>query len=296
MLKWICSPGISVFNPAFDSLMGSVQLSSADMAAYRDFVNTIVFQPNPNQKLDRSLPASFAGADPVAGRNTFLNEAFRPGITCSTCHIANPGTGTNKLIISSTLLQESQSMKVPHLRNIYQKINFDNTPGAISTNGFGFVHDGNLASIFAFLSQPVFQSFSTDTVRKSNLNAFLMCFDTGTAPAGGYSRTLMAANLSDSQVLADWSVLEQQASLRNIDLIAKGALDGQLRGLVYRPSSNDYASDKLGVGPFTRQQLAAKLQASTADILTFMGVPPGSGIRMGTDRNLNGVLDGDEAP
>ncbi len=187
-------------------------------------------------------------------------------------------------------------MKVPELRNVYQKLNFDNRPFATSTGGFGFVHDGNMPSIFAFLSQPVFQSFSNDTVRKTNLNAFLMCFDTGTAPAVGASRTLTGLNVTASNVSGDWTVLERQAAAANIDLIAKGILDGQLRGLLYRPASNDYASDKTGVGPFTHQQLQAKLQADSTATLTVMGVPPGSGTRMGIDRNLNGVLDSDEAP
>ncbi len=282
------------FNPAFASLMGGAQLSSTDMTAYRDFVNTIVFQPNPNQNLDRSLPASFAGADPVAGRNTFMNEPFTANITCNSCHSTNPGPGTNKLIVPASLLQESQAMKVPQLRNIYQKVGFDNTPGAASANGFGFTHDGNLPNIAAFLSQPVFQSFSTDSVRKANLNAFLMCFDTGTAPAVGYSRSLRSANIADAAAVGDWSVLEQQATIGNINLIAKGSLGGQVRGLLYRPATNDYASDKSGVGPFTHQQLIGMLQAGPTDILTVMGVPPGSGTRMGIDRNLNGILDGDE--
>ncbi|HEX8186268.1 MAG TPA: beta-propeller fold lactonase family protein, partial [Blastocatellia bacterium] len=91
------------FNPAFDSLMGGSQLSSADITAYRDFVNTLRFQPNPNQNLDRTLPASFAGGDPNAGRNTFLNEAFTSTITCNSCHSANPGPGTNKSIIPASL-------------------------------------------------------------------------------------------------------------------------------------------------------------------------------------------------
>jgi hypothetical protein len=284
------------FNPAFDSLMGGSQLSTADMTAYRDFVNTLAFQPNPNQNLDRSLPASFAGGDPSAGRNTFLNEPFTSGITCNSCHAANPGPGTNKTIIPASLLQESQAMKVPHLRNLYQKVNFDNTPFATSTGGFGFIHDGSIPTIFAFLSQPVFQSFSNDSVRKTNLNAFLMCFDTGTAPAVGYSRTASSANVADSGLGSDWTVLERQAAASNVDLIIKGVLDGQLRGMLYRPASNDYRSDKTGVGPFTRQQLQTKLQADTTNTFTIMGVPPGSGTRMGIDRNLSGVLDGDEAP
>jgi YVTN family beta-propeller protein len=279
------------FNGAFDSLMGGSQLSAADMAAYRDFINTIRFQPNPNQNLDRTLPASFAGGNPSAGRNTFLNEPFTGTVTCNTCHSANPGVGSNQAIIPASTLQEAQDFKVPHLRNIYQKLNFTSAPGANSIGGFGISHGGIDPSPFVFLSRPVFQTFSTDTTRKTNLSAFLQCFDTGMAPAVGYARTISASNLNDARVVSDWTLLENQAVANNIDLIVKGTVDGQRVGLLYRPGSNDYGSDRTGTGPFTRAQLRARIQAG--DVLTPMGVPKGSGLRMGIDRNLDGILDGD---
>lgn len=279
------------FNGAFDSLMGGTVLSTADMTAYRDFINTIQFQPNPNQRLDRTLPSSIAGGDPNAGRNTFLNEPFTSNITCNTCHAANPGPGSNKTIIPDSILQEQQGFKVPHLRNIYQKISLNNAAGAASIGGFGLLHNGSDPNIPAFLSKPVFQSFANDSVRKANLNAFLLCFDTGTAPAVGYALTITAANVDKTTVASDWTVLESQATGGNIDLIVKGTINGQRMGLLYRPASNDYQTDKTGVGPFTRSQLRQSILAG--DTLTPMGVPQGSGVRMGIDRNLDGVLDND---
>jgi YVTN family beta-propeller protein len=282
------------FNAAFNSLMGGSLISTADMTAYRDFVNTIQFQPNPNQRLDRTLPASIAGGDPNAGRNTFLNEPFTPNITCNSCHTSNPGPGSNKVIIPASILQESQGFKVPHLRNIYQKLNFNNASGASSIGGFGLLHDGSDPNISVFLSNPVFQSFANDSVRKANINAFLLCFDTGTAPAVGYARTITAANVDKAAIVSDWALLEGQATAGNIDLIVKGTINGQRMGLLYRPASNDYQTDRTGIGPFTRSQLRGSLLAG--DTLTPMGVPRGSGVRMGIDRNLDGILDSDTAP
>lgn len=282
------------FNGAFNSLMGGATLTSADMAAYRDFINTIQFQPNPNQNLDRTLPATIAGGNPSAGRNTFLNEPFTSIITCNSCHTANPGPGSNRVIIPAALLQESQAFKVPQLRNVYQKLNFNNTAGAATVGGFGVLHDGSVPSLFAFLSAPVFQNFSNDTVRKTNLAAFLLCFDTGMAPAVGYARTVTAANVNNTAVTNDWTLLEGQAAAGNIDLIVKGTVNGQRMGLLYRPATNDYQTDRTGVGPLTRTQLRNAVAAG--DVLTPMGVPRGSGTRMGIDRNLDGVLDGDLAP
>jgi hypothetical protein len=90
----------------------------------------------------------------------------------------------------------------------------------------------------------------------------------------------------------DWSLLEAQAAvLTNINLIVKGTIDGRVRGLLYQPGSNNYRTDKTGLGPFTHADLRAKILAG--DTLTVMGVPPGSGYRLGIDRNQDGILDGD---
>lgn len=277
------------FNGAFPSLMGGPQLSAPDMQAYRDFINTVVFQANPNQNLDRTLPTNFAGGNPVQGRFTFTNEQYTAGLTCNTCH--SLPTGTAKVLIPAAALQESQDFKIPHLRNLYQKTTSSHTNGAVSTSGFGFIHDGTFSDIFTFLSQPVFATFATNTVRKQNLSAFMACFDTGTPPAVGYTRTINSSNVAALSIVNDWALLEGQAVATNIGLIAKGTIDGQVRGLMYQPASNNYVADKTGVGPFTHAQLVTKLQAG--DTLTFMGVPPGSARRMGIDRDQDNILDGD---
>jgi hypothetical protein len=81
------------FNGAFDSLLGGSILSPADMQAYRAYINTIVFQPNPNQNLDRSYPTNFGGGNANAGRNTFFNEQYQPliALSCTSCHTGPPG-------------------------------------------------------------------------------------------------------------------------------------------------------------------------------------------------------------
>jgi DNA-binding beta-propeller fold protein YncE len=275
---------------AFPGLLGSAALSNSDMNAYRDFINTIQFEPNPNQTLDRNLPASFDGADPAAGKRAFLNTNYVTGLFCNSCHAVPTGTG--RFIINGTFLRESQDFKVPHLRNIYQKTLLNRNTNASSVGGFGFVHDGQFQDLFTFLSQPVFAAFSTNTIVKTNLQAFLLCFDTGTAPAVGYTRTLLAANVNTPGVSNDWNILESQAAAgTNIDLIVKGTIDGQRHGLLYQAASNNYTPDTTNLPVFTRAQLVAKVSAG--DVLSVMGVPPGSGQRMGIDRNLDGVLDAD---
>jgi hypothetical protein len=115
------------------------------------------------------------------------------------------------------------------------------------------------------------------------------------APAVGYARTLASTNISAADIVTDWALLESQAALgTNINLIVKGTIDGQRRGLLFQPGLNLYKPDTTNLPSMTHSQLAAKVLAG--DTLTFMGVPPGSGQRMAIDRDLNGVLDADEPP
>lgn len=292
------------FNGAFDSLLGGSALSAADMNAFRDFINTIVFEPNPNQNLDRSLPTSFAGGNPVAGQSNYINTvytsnaAFPGGLKCNSCHLLP--TGSDLKINPDVVLPGSQGFKVPHLRAIYQKTGLNRTKGSPATGtnsigGFGLQHDGKFESLFAFLSQPVFDNFANNATIKSNLQAFVLCLDTGTAPAVGYTRTARAENVSTAAISNDWSLLEAQAAvLTNINLIVKGTIDGVRHGLLYQPGTDNYKPDTTNTTTFTRAQLVVKILAG--DTLTLTGVPPGAGQRMGLDRDLNGVLDADEPP
>lgn len=280
------------FNGAFDSLMGGSQLSSTDMQAFADFITTVRLAPNPNRKLDDTLPTTFAGGDPNAGQNTFLNEPFNGSLTCNQCHTLTTG-GTNRAIIPANVLQESQPMKVAHLRNLYQKNTFRKTVGGSSVGGFGYVHDGNIATLDEFLSQPVFGSLTTDPTRRANLNAFLQCFPTGMAPAVGYSRTVSSSNATSTAVSSDVSLLQAQANAGKIDLILKGKVNGAVHGMYYNPTTKLFDMDATGVASMSWSQLQSSA-ASGSSLFTLMGVPPGTGVRMGIDRDADGILDANE--
>jgi len=294
-------PNFAAFNAAFASLLGGPQLSAADMAAFTNFIDTIAYQPNPNQNLDRTFPATLplpdhaSPGDPKAGQSTFLNTPFNSHspATCNTCHPSNPGPGTDGLIDVANSMNTSQPMKHSQLRNMYQKTNTDFKVGGVSVNGFAFRNDGS-QEMFEFLGGADFPLFMNNAPLKANLEAYMFCFDTGTAPAVGYSRTLTSANVTSAPALSDWGTLQSQASVGNIDLIANGTIQGQVVGLLYLPATDNYQSDTTGLGPFTQAQLTGFIQSG--DTLTVMGVPPGSGVRLGIDRNLDGVLNGDAQP
>jgi hypothetical protein len=208
--------------------------------------------------------------------------------SCASCHALPPGT--NGLIIPANVLQEPQQMKIPQLRNLYRRVG---APSGTQSGelGFGFTHDGALASLTAFLAQPVFSIWPQDT--KDDIVEFLLAFDSGEAPTVGRQTTLDATNAGTSATAADCALLETQAALGNCELVGRGVLNGWARGLCYEAVSGHYTTDRTGVGPFTRAQLVAQALAGQAT-WTLMGVPLQSSTRLGVDRDLDGVLDGDE--
>jgi uncharacterized protein YjdB len=261
-------PNFAAFNPTFDALMGGSQLSDADMATYTTFVNSIQFLPNPNQNLDRSLPTSLAGGNPVNGEAAFLNvRGTGAGVTCNSCHTSNPGPGTNLLV---GLASPPQPMKVPHLRNIYQKQLYTRHNKS-SIDGFGFEHDGTFSSLADFLAQAAFPGYTSQ--QRLDIAAFMLCFDTGTAPAVGFTITLTSANVSDVTEQSYWATLQSQAAGSNIDLIVRGTIQGQVTGLLYQPSQQLYSGSNNV--QYTQSQLQNFIQ--NGDTMSFIGVPPGTG-------------------
>ncbi len=288
---------LAAFNAAFSDLLGGSPIPSGDMADYAAFVDTIRYPPNPNRGLDDALPATLLGGDPAAGETFFQSGIFipaNPSVTCVVCH-ALP-TGTSRTIAPNGFLQQSQSFKVPHLRNLYEKVGFERAPGP-QRSGFGFRHDGEADTILTFLQKPVFQTLAANTaaaaIDRQNLQAFLLCFDTGTKPAVGYGRTVTQANATSPPVDADFTLLAAQQAAGACDLVAKGIADGEPRGWLY--SGGAFLPDLAAGAPltWTDMQNAAVAGSST---FTLLGVPVGSGQRIGIDRDLDGVLDGDEAP
>ncbi|HKB15431.1 MAG TPA: hypothetical protein VKF62_05165, partial [Planctomycetota bacterium] len=204
--------------------------------------------------------------------------------------------GTSRTIAPGSFLQESQSFKVPHLRNLYEKVGFERAPGP-QRSGFGFRHDGEVDTILTFLQQPQFQTLAANTpaaaTNRLDLQAFLLCFDTGTKPAVGYGRTVTAANATSPAVDADFVLLSAQQAAGACDLVAKGVENGEPRGWLY--SGGSFLPDLAAGAPLTWTDMQNAAVAGTSTF-TLIGVPVGSGQRIGIDRDLDGVLDGDEAP
>ncbi|MDX1649497.1 MAG: hypothetical protein R3263_06555, partial [Myxococcota bacterium] len=75
------------------------------------------------------------------------------------------------------------------------------------------------------------------------------------------------------------------------DLIVKGVVGGERRGWLWDPG-NGYLGDRSSDPVLSQAQLDAI--ADGGEALTYTCAPPGSGVRMALDEDLDGFLDGDE--
>ena len=191
------------FNVAFVGLNGRHELlSDEDMQQFTDFMQEVTYPPNPIRNLDNSLTEQqqkgrefYCGLDPSSCTGGNKSDTFQ---TCNGCHVLDrdgnaefsevkrPGFfGTDGQF---SFEGESQFFKIPHLRNLYQKVGMFGMPppprppfvtpeqagriaplgslvvlpfannGFLGTQvrGFGFLHDGSVDTVFRFISSVVF--------------------------------------------------------------------------------------------------------------------------------------------
>lgn len=278
-------PGIADFNPTFPNLMGGQPIDEADMAALTAYLMTLRHHPNPNRNLDRTLPTSFGGGNPVTGRSLFNNH---PKSHCATCHVLPLGSDNNLDLPAESGL--SQPVKTAPLRTIYQRLFYDPRPGRESLSGFGLLHDGTGFEL------PIGHPYVLDNLNTlqelRDVSAFMMCFDTGTALTVGHTVLINEGNRVQRPVLTRLSLLEARAVAGDCDLVVRGTWQGQARRWLFDKTTQTYRADRTADGLMTRVTLLNGLAG--AETVSFMGVLPGQGDRLGGDVDGDGVLDGDD--
>lgn len=318
------------FNVAFPSLVGrSDQISSEDMIAFRKFTLEITYPPNPVRNLDDSLtPPQQAGQDLFLNKNRKTDSFFE----CNGCHVLDRSGNAQFGVLKPGFFGtdgrfsfefETQIFKIPHLRNLYQKVGMfgmaktsfflpespdpsvDNAFTGDQVRGFGFLHDGSTDTLFRFHGSVVFLQRPPGAlgaqdpgnpegipptlaglIERQNLAQFMVAFDSNLRPIVGQQVTLRRDNLA--AVLPRIHLMEARAEAGDCELIVKGAG----RGYLYQGSGR-FQTDRSKDDPVLEAALLA-LAALPGGELTFTCVPPGSGLRMGLDRDLDGRLDGDE--
>ena len=301
------------FRVAFPGLVGrDSQIPESDMQKFSDFILQVQLPPNPIRALSNSLTA-----DQQAGRNfmtggrradgLFAGNGF--GFNCVGCHILDPGQGFFGTDGQASFENETQIVKIAHLRNMYQKVGMFGMTGVDFFNGgdngfrgdqirgFGFLHDGSVDTMFRFLQATVFndggtfnpKGFQSDTQRRQ-VEQFLLAFDSDLAPIVGQQITLATSN--GATVGPRISLLLARAAALECDVIVKGTVNGLQRGWHSVPGGQ-FQSDRVSEPLLTDASL--RLLASVpGQELTYTAVPLGNGSRSGVDRDEDGYFDRDE--
>jgi len=290
------------FNVAFPELLGrDSELSDENMKLFAQFPLEIQSPPNPIRALDNSLTP-----DQSAGRSIYFKEDTTGDVfQCNTCHDLDPtkgafGTDGDSSVEGPDI---SQEFKVPHLRNMYQKVGkFGNTGRFAGSNerfgeqvrGFGFMHDGHMDTLDNFFKGSVFKfdlEPELNDKKRGQVVDFVMVMDSNFAPVVGQQVTLTTATGNDTDKRIN--LLMERAGLASqpeCDLIAKGVIENVARGFLFT-GGDQFQSDARSES-YTYEQLRS-LAKTPNGAITFTCVPPGSGQWMGLDRNGDDVFDAD---
>jgi DNA-binding beta-propeller fold protein YncE len=305
------------FNVAFPGLVGrEEELTTQEMQAFTDFALQIMLPPNPVRALDNALNAA-----QLAGRTFYLGPRLSDGtagtifgqqlgFTCEGCHRLQPGLGHFGTDGRASFENEQQIIKIPHLRNLYQKVGMFGVLDVAAVaplnqphqgpqiRGFGFLHDGSVDTMFRFFKAVVFATgqiggpnvgFVNDQARR-DMEQFMLAFDTNLAPIVGQQTTLTASNAAI--VGPRLNLLIARAALDECQVVVKGTVGGEPRGWL-RGGNGLFAGDRAGDAPLADAALRA-VAATAGQELTYTCVPPGSGERAAIDRDEDGFLDRDE--
>jgi len=297
------------FNVAFEGLLGrdEGEIPAADMQAFGDFVLEIALPPNPVRRLDNQLTAGQSRA-----RDVYFGPTTDIVANCNRCHSLDASEGFFGSGGLTTFEQESQEFKVAHLRNAYQKLGMFGMPNVPfvslppasvqhqgeQVRGFGFLHDGSIATVIDFLHASV---FSLSTAERRDLEELIHAFDTTFAPIVGQQVTLRADSAAALGARIDLMIARARTSFvlvdrptaRECDLVVKGTIDAQARGYALDAASGQFRSDRAAEPPLADAALRA-LAAADGQALTYTCAPPGEGTRLGLDRDGDGFFDRDE--
>jgi len=306
------------FRVGFTDLLGrNTTIPEADLAAFADFILKVTYPPNPIRHLDNSLTP-----DQQAGHDFFVDPHIVDFTNaCVDCHVldrnGNPGTDAPGFFGTQGFLAfelDTQMTKVPHLRNAYQKVgmfgmaettfvnNGNNDFQGDQVRGFGFLHDGSADTAFRFIDMSGFNLIpgvnpggfppgAAGILLRRQVESFVLAFDTNMFPIVGQQITLTRANGAVAGPRID--LLIARADAGECDLVVKGQVLEREIGFLYI-GAGKFTSDRKAVPPISDALLRRLPALPSGRELTYTCVPPGSGTRIGIDRDGDGYLDGDE--
>lgn len=301
----------AAFDGAFVSLLGRDEmLDDAQMAALTDFALALTYPPNPIRRLDDR--DTFVQA---RGREVYFGAVTDGVSNCNGCHTLDPDGnaehGVERPGFFGTDGRSSfdgifQVMKIPHLRNAYQKVGMFGVPAndavlplqpdhgqhlGAQVRGFGFAHDGAVDTLYRFFSALQFAPRPAGTIAPDDpgnpglgidiqglfdrvaLADFVLAFPSNLAPIVGHQITMDWSNRL--MALPRLWLMVEQADHGRCDLVAHARMRRRMRGALYVGGGQMQLDD----GGLAR--ISAVLWI---DRVTFTCVPPGEGDRYAFDR------------
>jgi DNA-binding beta-propeller fold protein YncE len=314
------------FIVAFNGLTGlGPPFSDADMQTYANFALAITMPPNPIRALDNSLNTTQAagrsyflgcdGLDSFTGNPVVCPDGGAPatgghladgvpittlGFTCQGCHVLNPSMGFFGTDGEMSFESLPQTVKVPQLRNLYDKVGMfgvppnnsmnpgDNGPTGPQVRGFGFEHDGSVDTVFRFLQGKVFNSveggkvgFANGDTQRRAVEQYVLAFDNDLAPIVGQQVTLRADNATAVGPRIDLLIARAETPFvskilgpnpTECALVARASVNGQSRSFRLQPDSTFLPDD--GSAALSDADLRA-LAGTTGQEITYTCLPPG---------------------
>jgi YVTN family beta-propeller protein len=305
------------FIVAFEGLVGNDgPITEAEMELFTTFILDVFYPPNPIRNLDNTAHSLSTTEANVL--NLYNVPPTDSGVaSCNQCHTLSPANGFFGGDGGRSFENETQHFKVAHLRNVYQKMGMfgmplvpfvsggDNGHKGNQIRGFGVLHDGSIDTVFRFLNATVFNLTNTN---RQDLQSFVMQFPSNLAPVVGQQTTLTNANAVIAGPRIDLLIARAKACFNVLgtpgqnecDVVVKGVQGGEARGWALErlgacgpAQSIFFRSDRAVEAPLTDAQLR-NVAATPGNQLTYTCAPPGSGERMGIDRDLDGHFDRDE--
>ena len=308
------------FVVAFQGLVGSPdQPTGAQMQQFTDFALQILPPPNPVRNLDNSFTASqqngqafFTGTRPSDGVVNPLLDAVagQSSFSCNGCHMLDSSNGFFGTNGNQSFENLTQIVKIPHLRNAYDKIGMfgtpvvsffsapDSGPMGDQIRGFGFTGDGSTDTILRFLSATVFNPTSNSGFPQTNPDAtrrdveqYMLAFDSDLAPIVGQQVTLTSSNAAGAGPRID--LLLQRAAtpfvskslggtVTECDVVAQVVRNGRVMGFLYDPVAGNFVPDD-GSAPLSDAAIRA-FAATPGQEVTYTAATPGSGARIALTR------------
>ena len=322
-------------------------LTPTEMQEFEDFLATIHFPPNPFRNFDNSLPQNLplsghfttgrfgpAGqplpnGNAATGLTRYREGSLDGAFECVTCHTLPTGLGMDLSLASLNPItlepipegpngehhaavvtfdgSTNTSIKIPQLRNLYDKVGFDTTQLSNGA-GFGLLHDGSVDSIARFIAEPAFSVTSDQDI--ADLVAFMLAFSGSDLPQGsptsiaeppgissqdthaavGAQLTVDALNRGNAATITRLADMLSLADAGAVGVVAKGRQAGLGRGYAYLGNGLFQADRAAEVISSTPLRLAADAGAE----ITFTVVPKGTETRIGIDRDEDGFFDREE--